>query len=169
MFEIPYAEKEMANSAQKVLSRPGLRREAAMQKAAATTQHAICTMFETQVRSGSRSRRNAAIWSATRSHADDATRRLINRRVQFLPGPPESAIRTNDCENTRDPPPGAWSSWVETLLPRYALIVANHRWPLFKSQHTISMGLTKVTWPPATGGEKQKRILAWVKAALCLV
>src|SRR5215471_12565244 len=109
----------MANSPQKVLSRPGLRLEAPLQNAAATMQHAICTMFEAQVRSGSASRRNAAIWNATRSHADDATRRLINRGAQILPGPPESAIHTNDCENTRASAGRTVELYTDTS-PRYA-------------------------------------------------
>src|SRR5690348_13255780 len=113
----------MANSPQKVLSRPGLRREALKQNAAATMQHAICTMFEAQVRRGSASRRNAAIWNATRSHADDATRRLINRGAQILPGPPESAIRTNDCENTRTSAGPTFQLSRDTST-RYALVVA---------------------------------------------
>src|SRR5215472_2470054 len=87
MFEIPYAEKAIPNSPQKVLSRPGLRRDAAKQNAAATTQHATCTMFDAQVRSGSPSSRNAAIWSATSSPAANATRRLISREHSVLPWP----------------------------------------------------------------------------------
>src|SRR5215472_1864784 len=115
MFEIPYAEKAIANSPQNVLSRPGLRREASKQNAAATTQHATCTMFDAQVRNGSPSSKNAATWRATRIQANDAIRRLINRGTQCLPVPPGSAIRTNDCENT-EPPPGARSSSCEGIF-----------------------------------------------------
>lgn len=122
-------------------------------------QHATCTMFEAQVRSGSPSRRNTAIWSATRSHADDATRRLINREVQFLPGPPESAIRTNDCENTRTSA-GLWVQLCRDTSTRYALVVANHRWPLLKSQHAIAMGLTKVTWQMLRQTKNRKEFLS---------
>src|SRR5215469_2653401 len=147
MLEIPLAENLLANSPQKVLSRPGLRREALKQNAAATMQHATCMMFEAQVRRGSASRRNAAIWSATRSHADHATRRLIKRRDQLLPGPPGSAIRTNDCENTRTSA-GPTFQLLRDTSTRYAPVVANHRWPLLKSQHAIAMGLTEVMWQP---------------------